>query len=135
MVEHSKKFWVTELLTRKQKFEKRKLHQCFNGIFRVLDDFQFSENAHGIKPRACGALPVNSLLVKMESYKEVLDILRSSLFNAIHVGRIKALVLGFSQTLNSLMVLTMTTSLATPPTTRPQQIFCFTKNCTDISKW
>ncbi|KAJ5470693.1 Ankyrin repeat protein [Penicillium desertorum] len=84
-IERSKKFWVTELLAREQKFEKRKLHQHFNDIFGVLDDFQFSENAHGIKPRASGALPANPLLLKMKSYREVLHILRSSLFNAIHV--------------------------------------------------
>jgi hypothetical protein len=84
-IERSKKFWVTELLVREQKCEKRKLHQHFNDIFGVLDDFQFSENAHGIKSRAFRGLPANPLLLKMKPYREVLHILRSSLFNTIHV--------------------------------------------------
>ncbi|KAL4893160.1 hypothetical protein BDV59DRAFT_178540 [Aspergillus ambiguus] len=84
-IERSKRFWVTDLLTREQKFEKRKLQQFFNDIFWVLDDFQVSENASGIEPRVPGALPANPLLLKTKSYREILHILRSSLINAFHV--------------------------------------------------
>jgi hypothetical protein len=85
-IERSKKFWVTDFLAREQKLEKRKLHQHFNDIFGFLDDLQFSENVRGIKPRESRVLPANPLLLKMESYKEVLHILQSSVISAIHVN-------------------------------------------------
>jgi hypothetical protein len=84
-IERSKKFRVTELLQREQKSEKRKQYQHFNDIFGILDDFNFLENPYVIKPKVSGILPANPLLLKTQSYREVLNILQSSLFKAIHI--------------------------------------------------